>query len=406
MSEQETDVNKALWRYGIISPLLHRSDGEPALSRMIADLAEKTFIRPDGSPSVLSAETLRKWLYRYRRGGLDALHDQSRADKGVQQIPQDLAHALTDTRKEHPNLTLAKILEKLLARRMWNGRKPSRASLYRFAVAHQLLRQSAQPSAGACRAFAFTAFGQLWLADFMHGPRLRCGRRFKKAILHAILDDATRYVVAASFAWQENIEVLMSELMLAVRRFGVCQRFYTDNGPSYASRHLKEVCARLGIHLVHTPPYRPQGRGKIERFFLTVREQFLSEQPAASLEQLNCDLQQYLAQYHQRPHRSLGSSPLQKRLAADNACRPLPDVTDLQPLFAATRICRVYNDGVIQLNGKRFEVPGCLPGCRVSVCYLPWDPNWVYYGDMMQPARPLDTAANAKRFNHPKGGSR
>ena len=117
----------------------------------------------------------------------------------------------------------------------------------------------------------------------------------------------------------------MSELMLAVRRFGVCQRFYTDNGPCYASRHLKEVCARLGIHLVHTPPYRPQGRGKIERFFLTVREQFLSEQHAASLEQLNCDLQQYLAEYHQRPHRSLGSSPLQKRLAADNACRPLPE---------------------------------------------------------------------------------
>jgi hypothetical protein len=152
MSEQETDVNKALWRYGIISPLLHRSDGEPALSRMIADLAEKTFIRPDGSPSVLSAETLRKWLYRYRHGGLDALHDHSRADKGVQQIPANIAQALTDTRKEHPNLTLAKILEKLIARKIWNGRKPSRASLYRFAVAHQLLRQSPQPSAGACRA--------------------------------------------------------------------------------------------------------------------------------------------------------------------------------------------------------------------------------------------------------------
>jgi hypothetical protein len=65
-----------------------------------------------------------------------------------------------------------------------------------------------------------------------------------------------------------------------------------------------------------------------------------------------------------------------------------------------------YNDGVIQLNGKRFELPSCLPGSRVSVRYLPWDPNWVYYGELMQPARPLNTAANAKRFNHPKGGCR
>lgn len=407
MSKPDPELEKALWRYSIISALLHRTGDDPPLGRMITELAEKSFIRLSGATARHSPETLRKWFYRYRRAGLDGLYDRTRADKGTQQVPKALIEAVATLRGEHPNWTLAKILEKLLAEGMWNGRRPSRATLYRLAAANQLQRAASEGANSSCRPFAFTAFGQLWLADFMHGPRLRHGRRLKKAILHTIIDDATRYVVAARFDWHETVQVLMREMMGAVRRFGICQRFYTDNGPSYASAHLKQVCARLGIHLVHTPPYRPQGRGKVERFFLTVRQQFLSEQHASSLDRLNEDLAQYLAEYHQRIHRSLGASPLQKRLSKETVCRKLPEVADIQWLFAAERKCRVYNDGTIQLNTRRFEVPGCLPGSRVQVRYLPWDPGWVYYGDdEPQPARPLNPNQNARRFNHPKGGLR
>lgn len=403
MSQADPELEKALWRYGIISPLLHRSDHDPPLGQMIEKLAEKNFLLPGGAPAQHSPETLRKWLYRYRRRGLDGLCDQPRADKGTHKVPKALVDAMQALRSEHPHWTLAKILEKLLDNGVWNGRRPSRATLYRLAASCQLHRCRQKNADDSCRPFAFTDFGQLWLADFMHGPRLRRGRRLKKAILHVIIDDATRYVVAARFDWHETVQVLMAEMMGAVRRFGICQRFYTDNGPSYASGHLKQVCARLGIHLVHTPPYRPQGRGKVERFFLTVRQQFLSEQHASTLDRLNDDLTQYLAEYHQRIHRSLEASPLQKRLAGENLCRKLPEVADIQWLFAAERKCRVYNDGIIHLNSRRFEVPGCLPGSRVTVRYLPWDPDWVYYGDVPKPARPLNLNQNARRFDHPKG---
>jgi len=333
-------------------------------------------------------------------------NNRPRSDKGTHKVEKTLVDAIAALRSEHPQWTLAKIMEKLLAKGVWNGRKPSRATLYRLAATCQLQRLAPQGAGASCRPFAFTAFGQLWLADFMHGPRLRHGRRMKKAILHVIIDDATRYVVAARFDFHETVQVLMREMMDAVRRFGVCQRFYTDNGPSYASAHLKQVCARLGIHLVHTPPYRPQGRGKVERFFLTVRQQFLADLHPASLDRLNQDLARYLADYHQRIHRSLAASPLQTRMAGENVCRKLPEVADIQWLFAAERKCRVYNDGTIQLNTRRFEVPECLPGSRVPVRYLPWDPEWVYYGDDAKPARPLDPVQNARRFNHPKGGLR
>jgi putative transposase len=106
--------------------------------------------------------------------------------------------------------------------------------------------------------------------------------------------------------WRYGIISPLLHLKQAVRRHGIPQRFYTDNGPCYASRHLKNVCGRLGMQLIHTPPYRPQGRGKLERFFRTVRDQFLAVNSAKSLEQLNIDFHKWAEQYHQRRHSSLG----------------------------------------------------------------------------------------------------
>jgi len=232
----DNDLNIALWRFSIISPLLHRNDDDPALLHQLNDLSERTYTRFDGSPIKLSTETLRKWLYRYRSGGLKALENQVRKDKGNQQIPTRVANAMAQLRSDHPKWTLAKVLEKLLGTGVWNGIRPSRATLYRFAKANKLMKTVSKSNNPASRSFAFANFGQLWLADFMHGPKLRDGRRLKKAILHAIIDDATRYVVSARFYFKETVEVLITEMMIAIRRYGICQRFYTDNGPRAAGR--------------------------------------------------------------------------------------------------------------------------------------------------------------------------
>jgi putative transposase len=141
----------------------------------------------------------------------------------------------------------------------------------------------------------------------------------------------------------------------------------------------------------------------VERFFRTVRDQFLGELHANTLERLNADLKTYLAEYHKRIHRGIGASPLQKRFAGDNVCRLLPEVTDLTKLFFLKRRCRVYNDATIRIAGLRFEVPGCAPG-YIDVHYMPWDKSKVFYDDDLKPARLLDSAANANRFTHPEGG--
>lgn len=397
--DQHSDL--ALWRFSIISPLLHRDVNELQMGELLERMARNNYLHPDGRTVRLSAETLRKWLYRYRRGGLPELANRLRSDSGNCGIDSKLADQLKDLREDHPGWTFAALLEELVKNGNWNGAKPARSTLYRYAAKSNLLRTPGLVEDPLPRAFSFDAFGQLWTADFLRGPKIKVGRYRRKTYLHLILDDCCRYVVGAQFHHHETVQVLITELREAVRRFGIPQRFYTDNGPCYASRHLKIVCARMGIALVHTPPYRPQGRGKVERLFRTIREQFLAKDQSQSLEQLNHGLQQWLAEYHQRLHRGLDCSPLQKRMEVENCCKPVPEVADIDHLFLMERRCRVYRDGTIRLQKKRFEVPQCAPGSRTVVFFKPWDLSRVYYGDDMTPARPVDQQQNARRFDHP-----
>ena len=397
----EKDLSLAVWRYGIISPLLHRHPDQEGIGQVLQEIGSRTYVRENGERVRLSPETIRKWLTRYRQGGLPALADKSRKDKGKHAVPKAISDAMSGLREKHPRWTMTRVFEHLLTHGIWNGRRPSRATLYRFAKAHNLVRDPHRQAAVSCRSFAFEIFGQLWMADFLHGPKIRQGRYKRKTYLHVIMDDSARYVVSGSFYLSEKVESLICDLMQAVRRHGIPQRFYTDNGPCYASRHLKIVCGRLGMRLIHTPPYRPQGRGKVERFFRTVRDQFLAVNSAKSLEQLNIDFHKWVEQYHQRRHSSLGCPPLQKRLTGSSVCQPVPEVARIEDLFMMQRRCRVYKDGTIRLFKQTYEIIDPPPSNRVTVYYTPWDLSCVYYGSFLKPTYRLNMTQNAHRFDHP-----
>jgi transposase InsO family protein len=397
----EQDLSLAVWRYGIISPLLHLHPDQEGIGQVLQQIGSRTYVRENGQRVRLSPETIRKWLTRYRQGGLPALATKPRKDKGKYAVPKAISDAMSGLREKHPRWTMTRVFEHLISHGIWNGRRPSRATLYRFAKAHNLVRDPHRQTAVSCRSFAFEIFGQLWMADFLHGPKIRQGRYKRKTYLHVIMDDSARYVVSGSFYLSEKVESLICDLMQAVRRHGIPQRFYTDNGPCYASRHLKIVCGRLGMQLIHTPPYRPQGRGKVERFFRTVRDQFLAVNSAKSLEQLNIDFHKWVEQYHQRRHSSLGCPPLQKRLTGSSVCQPVPEVARIEDLFMMQRRCRVYKDGTIRLFKQTYEIIDPPPSNRVTVYYTPWDLSCVYYGSFLKPTYRLNMTQNAHRFDHP-----
>lgn len=297
----------ALWRYGLISELLHGSSIGLTLSERLKRAADRTWNRPPkkGGPMMgttrITADTLRHWIYRYRKGGLKALEDRPCKDKGESDVPKAIAGHLAALRKESPHVNTETLLTLMVKEGRWNGVRPSRSALYRLARTQGLKRKPVDAAAiQEAHAFAYDSFGQLWVADFLHGPKVREGRHMKKTYLLCIMDDATRYIVFAAFGWSEDTAVLIDGLSMAIRRFGIPKHFYSDNGSAFRSKHLAMVAGRLGMSLPHTPPYRPQGRGKVERFFRTVRDQCLSTLKPTFMEPLRAAFTEWLDDYHHR----------------------------------------------------------------------------------------------------------
>lgn len=132
------------------------------------------------------------------------------------------------------------------------------------------------------------------------------------------MDDASRLIAHAAFCFGETALDIEGILKQAILKRGLPHKLLIDNGPAYISGSLKSICARLEIRLVYCRPYEPEGKGKLERFHRTFREQFLNEidlNKICSLGDLNARLWAWIEQvYHQRRHGGLedDKSPLDR----------------------------------------------------------------------------------------------
>jgi hypothetical protein len=163
----------AVWRYGIISILLHRNE-EETLEEALISLADRQYRKPDGRFVSYSPETLRKWFYRYRNGGLPALNDTPRKDTGTHgSVPKTISDRLFELRSKHPRWPLSRMLGELIRENLWNMKSPARSTLYRFSQTANLHRDPHLSVHIPARPFEYEFFGQLWMADFLHGPKIR-----------------------------------------------------------------------------------------------------------------------------------------------------------------------------------------------------------------------------------------
>ncbi len=165
-----------------------------------------------------------------------------------------------------------------------------------------------------------------WQSDVMHGPKVDVNGKMRKSYLIAVIDDHSRLIAHGQFYLSEALVCYLDAFESALAKRGLPRKLYVDNGAAFRSRHLEYVCASLAIALIHSKPYTPQGRGKIERFFRTVRGQFLPGFKGQTLNELNEALDGWLSNiYHQRKHYSTRQSPIE-RFAANLQClRAAPD---------------------------------------------------------------------------------
>jgi putative transposase len=363
----------ALFRYGLISDLIHPAAGDERrrLYERLCEKAAKSYCIPGSRRTRVAVETLRDWLSAYKAGGFDALRPKPRADIGTARgIPGPLCDLLVMLKDDHRDWSVAMVID--TAKQM---DKQAAAMALPVSTVHRLLSRAGvmgkrpeDPTAKDRRRFAYAQAGELWMSDVMHGPAVVVGgRRKQKTYLIGLLDDATRVVPYAAFALSENASAFLPVLKQGVMRRGIPQRLYVDNGAAYRSHHLSLVCARLGVTLIHARPYQPAGKGKQERFFRTVRMQLLptlGEADLGSLDALNRRLWAWVeGEYHQAPHKGLdGQTPLDAWAMRSGEVRSVGPELDLREMFLlqAQRRVRARRRRVVIRTGD----PTCRPRSR------------------------------------------
>ena len=417
----------ALFRYGLIADFIHQPAGSPGLYARLREKAAADYAIPGSTRVRVAPETLRHWLKAYRRGGFDALAPKGRADRGqARALPQALADALLSLKEEQPHLSVAKLISAVGALSpVPEGVTLAPSTVHRLLSRAGLMDKTTEPAGQASgldrRRFAFAHPGQLWMSDVMHGPTVALAgtRTRRKTYLIAFLDDATRVVPYCAFALSENTQAFLPVFKQALLRRGIPQRLYVDNGANYRSQQLALVCARLGVALIHARPYQPQGKGKQERWFRTVRAQLLPALTGADTASLDCLNRRLWAwvegEYHHSPHRGLdGLTPLDRWAASsspgEHAARSPGPAPDLDALFLFETKRRVQRDRTVSLNGTLFEVDAALVGQTITLRHDPSAPAsrgievW-HDGQFVERAKPLDAYANCfVRRNRPTQG--
>ena len=364
-----------LFRYQLV-----REAADPGLStrargRLVRAIAAGEHTDPGGRRVRVSRDTLDRWIRAWRRGGFDALVPSPR--QSAPRLPVEVIEMAVALKRENPERTAAQVARVLRTQMGW---APGERTLQRHFAELGLTTLGAH--AGTESVFGrFEAArpNELWTGDALHGPVV-AGR---KTYLFAFIDDYSRAMVGHRFGFAEDTVRLAAALRPALASRGVPESIYVDNGSAFVDAWLLRACATLGIKLTHSTPGRPQGRGKIERFFRTVREQFLVEitgtdegapgrHLVTDLTELNRLFTAWVETvYHRRIHTETAAPPLARWMTG--APFPLPTPATLAEAFLWEERRSVTKTATVSLHGNIYQVDPALAGRRIELVFDPFD---------------------------------
>jgi len=400
----------AVFRHGVLGALTQAQLDRGQLRESLAALSQ-TRLRPPGAKATrsFSVATLERWYYAFQRSGLDGLRPRPRKDRGrARALTPELRQLLLDVRREHPHASVPVILRTLVADGRMERDAASLTTLRRLYAEAGLDRLALRDGTGAKTRLKWQAERPmaLWHGDVCHGSPLKVNGRSLPLRIHALMDDASRYVVALEAHHTEREVDMLGLFVRALRRHGRPDALYLDNGSTYRGETLATACARLSMPLLHARPYDPEARGKMERFWRTLREGCLDFMGSlTSLHDVNVRLLAFLdSHYHQAPHAGLyGKAPKSVFETSEDADF---DESALREALTVRHRRRVRRDTCVKVDGRFYELDaGHLTGRIVTVCRClveEAEPPWVEFEDRRYEVHPVDALENAKRKRAPR----
>jgi transposase InsO family protein len=377
----------------------------------IHHVASMTFLDEEGNPRQFTWRTIQTWFYRYKNHGITSMTNRTRSDKGQHRkvTPEELLEALNAARPHFHNHRANKraLYRFCIEKSLLHPDRIAQTTFYRFLREYDLLAPHDDDNKKRL-AFSMKYANQLWQADTMFGPYVDTGvsrGSRKQARLIAFIDDASRVLCHGQFFCDENVDTLVQALRAAFYKRGVPEQLLVDNGSIYCSQEITLICARVGCILRHTPVRDAAAKGKIERFFRRVRDQFLLRKlDLSSLEALNRQFTHWVENdYNAVPHDAIGMKPID-RFGIDLArVRFLAPSEHSDELFYAEAVRKVKKDNTFSFSGRRYETPVDLRDQEIQLRYdrRRTDSNMspsaviIYYkGQRQGSARLLDAVAN------------
>jgi transposase InsO family protein len=369
----------------------------------IKAVSQMTFTDEEGHPRQFTWKTISTWLCRYQKHGVTVMENKTRSDKGkTRKVSLEIVQEAIDAilPKLHGAPKRAVLYRLCLEQGLLTRSQVAPNTFSRIVKEFDMLKPQAQSENKQRLAFAKAHANDMWQADTLIGPYLQLEGVAVQTRLIAFLDDASRVCCHGQFFRAENVDTLIQALRAAFYKRGVPAALYVDNGSIYTSKEIIQICARVGCLLAHAPVRDGAAKGKIERFFRGVRDQFLVRQlDLSSLDALNRQFTQWVEEdYNARVHSVLGMSPLDRFALDRHLIRFLPPNEANDELFFVEEERCVRADNTFSFSSRRWEAPRHLPERTIQVRFQRKDPASrviVYYkGERMGEARLLNAIAN------------
>jgi putative transposase len=374
----------AAFRHRLIAEAIEA--GREGVVAALREAAGREHVDPRGRTVRVTVRTLWRWLRAYRRGGLLALCPPARKDKGrPRALEPRVVEQAERLRREKPTRPTKTVIDILVRKRVVAPRSLARSTLDRHFERAGLSRR-------ALRTLGHKTFirietespFELVVGDFHHGTYVRVGDddRLRRTLLCAFIDHFSRFVPEGRYYLHEDFAALRFSFRRLLLAHGLPVSLYLDNGPSFHATRFHAACDALDVRLVHSKAYEKEGRGVVERFNRTVKEQFEDEvrgrdEPLV-LDELNAYFEAWLAErYHRDTHSETGEPP-RERFARGPAPRPAPELALVEELLRLRERRTVHKKwSTVEVSTVRYAVEPALRGRRVDVLFDPFDAAYV-----------------------------
>lgn len=405
-------------KFSLIAPIISGTYSDDSITAYFKRVSHHEIPWPDGTKRKFSSQTLKWWLHLYRKFGLDGITPKGRLDAGsVRKLNEDHMRYIRELLKEFPKITGVMVYEKMIEQGIINSSDVSVDTIQRY-IRNSGIRNGGETITRQRRTWEYAKSCEGYEADTCHAFYIFDDKgEHRKTYLIAVIDNHSRMIVGAEFFFNDNAINFQKVWHSAVLRYGRSKVLILDNGTSYKNKSTSEIEARLGTKLIYNPPYSPEGKAVIERFFKTMKMRFLNCRHGIdyhSLDELNSDLNSWINEYNRTIHSALENddndnhTPLERYMydmKDIEPCRlanksPIEYEAWLNDVFLHETTRKVNGDSTVIIESILFDVPSQYIGLRVIIRYEPrkFEPVYLYDTALKKkiPLKRTDKVENSK----------